>query len=159
VLTKEQRRDLIMALPPKPSIVELARALVGSEMGLFSCLLSCEALGNIRLAPLRADIDFKTLGDSQIYEFGDAWQQMAVAALDKGFSEQQIFFAEQCGSCSWSGDRSSMYAARLHPFEKLSQHPDPRLRSVGKLGVEWFSKRRDEELLLAKRAAIRGELL
>ena len=50
------------------------------------------------------------------------------------------------------------YAARLAPFEKLLQHPDVRLRKVGKIGFDHFSKQRDGHLAYEKRAAIRGEL-
>jgi len=53
---------------------------------------------------------------------------------------------------------SSMYAARLAPFEKLLQNSNPRLQSVGKIGVNEFSKLRDFHLAHEKRAAVRGEL-
>jgi hypothetical protein len=59
----------------------------------------------------------------------------------------------------WSGSFSSMFAAKLAPFEKLLKHPDVRLQRVGKIGFEQFSKLRDENLTHEKRAAVRGELL
>jgi len=51
-----------------------------------------------------------------------------------------------------------MYASRLPPFEKLSRDADPRLRKIGKIGVEHFSRLRDEQLAVEKRATVRGEL-
>jgi hypothetical protein len=53
---------------------------------------------------------------------------------------------------------SSMFAARLAPFEKLLQHHDVRLQRIGKIGFGHFSKLRDEQLAHEKRAAVRGEL-
>jgi len=48
-------------------------------------------------------------------------------------------------------------AFQLTPFEKLMQHPDARLRKVGQIGFEYFSKLKAEQLTHEKRAAIRGE--
>ena len=53
---------------------------------------------------------------------------------------------------------SSMYAARLAPFEKLLQNINPSLQKIGKIGVNEFSKLRDFHLAHEKRAAVRGEL-
>jgi hypothetical protein len=86
------------------------------------------------------------------------WQKMAVAAMEMGFSENDIFYATQAGSFVWSGPMSSMCAAKLAPFGKLLQHTDPRLRKVGTIGFEHFSTRRDEHLAREKRAAVKGEL-
>jgi len=83
---------------------------------------------------------------------------MAIVAIEKGFSEAEIFSATLGGGFSWSGSMSSMYAARLAPFEKLLQHPDVRMQRIGKIGFEHFSKLRDEQLVHEKRAAVRGEL-
>lgn len=51
-----------------------------------------------------------------------------------------------------------MFVIGLAPFEKLLQHTDARLRKVGKIGFDHFSKLRDAQLAQEKRAAVRGEL-
>jgi hypothetical protein len=79
--------------------------------------------------------------------------------VEEGFSEEDIFGASQAGGFGWSGTMSSMFAARLAPFETLLHHADPRLRKVGMIGVEHFTKLRDEQEAREKRAAVRGELV
>jgi hypothetical protein len=112
----------------------------------------------LRLDPLRLDGDLGPQAENVVHEFDEGWQKMAAAAMEKGFSEEDIFCATQGGDFGWSGPKSSMFAARLAPFEKLLQHTDARLQKVGKIGFEHFSKLRDEQLACEKRAAIRGGL-
>jgi hypothetical protein len=88
--------------------------------------------------------------------FGHPWQKMAIAALDRGFSEADIFSATQGSGFSGSGPLSSMYASKWIQFEKLLQHTDVRLRKVGQIGVNHFSKLRDDHLTAEKRSAVTG---
>jgi len=155
-LTKEQRRDLINKLPRTSSVRQLVSSLVGGDMELFLHLLSREELEGVRLDPLCIDNDERPHPQPATQEFGRHWQEMAIAAMDKGFSESDIFYATQGSGFSWSGPMSGMYASRLTPFEKLLQHGDARLRKVGQIGVQHFSKLRDEHLAAEKRAAVRG---
>jgi len=104
------------------------------------------------------DGDFGPRGENVVHEFDEGWQRMAIAAMGKGFSEEKIFSASQAGGYGWSGSMSSMFAARLAPFEKLLHHADTRLRKVGKIGFEHYSEQRDRHLAHEKRAAVRGEL-
>lgn len=157
-LTKEQKRELISKVPRTYGVVELVHSLVGRDMELFELLLAREDLELARLYPLRLDGDFDSLGENVVAEFDDGWQRMAMEAMARGFLEEDIFSASQAGGSSWSGPMSSMYAARLAPFEKLLSHPDPRLRKVGRIGFEYFSAQRDSHLVHEKRAAVRGEL-
>jgi hypothetical protein len=96
--------------------------------------------------------------ENAVHDFDDGWQKMAIAAMEKGFSEHDIYSATQGSGYSWSGSMSSMYAARLAPFEKLLQNINPSLQKIGKNGVNEFSKLRDFHLAHEKRAAVRGEL-
>ena len=157
-LTREQRCELINKMPRTSSVAELIRALVGRDLELFLVLLSREELEGCRLDPLRLDYDFGPRAENVVHEFDEGWLKMASAAMEKGFTEKDIFCATQSGSYGWSGSMSSMFAARLAPFEKLLQHTDERLRKVGKIGFDHFTIQRDEHLAHEKRAAIRGEL-
>jgi hypothetical protein len=157
-LTKEQKHELIDRLPKTSAVAELTRSLVGRDMELFLHLLAREELEGVRLDPLRMDFGSGLHAENVVHDFDEGWQKMAIAAMERGFSEQDIFSATQGSGYSWSGSMSSMYAARLAPFEKLLQNSNPRLQSVGKIGVNEFSKLRDFHLAHEKRAAVRGEL-
>jgi len=157
VLTKEQRQKLIDELPQTSAVAELVRALVSRDMDLFLHLLSRTELKSIRLDPLRIDDGNRPNAQPVIQEFDDGWQKMAIVAMEHGLKEIEVFSATQGGGgYSWSGPMSSMYTAKLTPFKKLLQHPDVRLRNIGKIGFESFSKIRDEFLVAEKHAAVRG---
>lgn len=156
-LTREQKHELIAKMPGTYGVAELVRALVGRDMELYEQLLAREELEGVRLDPLRLDGDFGPRGENVVHEFDDGWQRMAIAAMGKGFSEENVFSASQAGGYGWSGSMSSMFSARLTPFEKLLHHPDARLRKVGKIGFEHYSELRDRNLAQEKRAAVRGE--
>lgn len=158
MLTREQKRELIAKMPRTYGVAELVRSLVGRDMQLYEQLLAREELEGVRLDPLRLDGDFGPQGENVVHNFDEGWQRMAIAAMNKGFSEEDIFSASQAGGYGWSGPMSSMFAARLTPFEKLLHDPDTRLRKVGQIGFEHFSALRDKHLAHEKRAAIRGEL-
>lgn len=157
-LTKEQRRELINQLPRCSAVARLVRLLVGGDIDLFLHLLSREELEGVRLDPLRLDNDAGPHPQPLDQEFGEVWQQMAIAAMEKGFSETDIFSATQPTEFSWSGSLSSRYAAQLAPFEKLLQHKDSRLRKLGQIGGDHYSRLRNERLAAEKKAAVRGEL-
>jgi hypothetical protein len=156
-LTREQREEIMDKLPRSFAVEELARSLVGRDLELYRHLLSCNELQGVRLAPLRLDGDFGPQAENVIHEFDEGWQAMAIAAMDKGYSAEEIFAASQAGGYGWSGPMSGMFAARRVPFEKMLHHPDPRLQNVAKIGFEHFSKLREETLASEKRREIRGE--
>ena len=158
VLTREQRRNLIDRLPKSSAVSELVPLLVNRDMELFRYLLSKDDLEDVRLDPLRMDCCFGLQRENVVPDFDETWQQMAIAALDHGYTPENIFFASQSGGYSWSGGRSEMFAARLAPFEKLRNHPDVRLQKVAAIGTKHFSALRDENLAREKRLAIRGEV-
>jgi hypothetical protein len=151
-------KPAIDKMPRSSAVAELVRALVGRNMELFLCLLSHKELEGARLDPLRLDFGSGLHSENIVHDFDEGWQKMAIAAMENGFSEEDIFSATQGGGYSWSGSMSSMFAARAAPFKKLLHHTDDRLRKVGKIGFDHFSKLRDEHLAHEKRAAVRGEL-
>jgi hypothetical protein len=157
-LTREQKRELIHKAPRSSSVAELVRSLVGRDMELFLYLLSREELEGVRLDPLRLDFGSGLHAENVVHDFDEVWQQMAIAAMEKGFSEEDIFSATQSGSYCGSGPMSSMYAAKMAPFEKLLKNENPRLQRIGQIGVNTFSSPRDSHLAHEKRAAVRGEL-
>lgn len=157
-LTREQKHELITKMPRTYGVAELVRSLVGRDIELYEQLLAREELEGVRLDPLRLDGDFGPRGENVVHEFDEGWQRMAIAAMEKGFTEENVFSASQAGGYGWSGSMSSMFAARLTPFEKLLHHPNARLQKVGQIGFKHFSELRDRQLAHEKRAAVRGEL-
>ena len=157
-LTREQKRKLIEIMPRSSSVSELVRSLVGRDVDLFRDLLSREELGPVRLDPLRMDFGSGLHAKNAVRDFDEVWQQMALMAMEKGFSEEEIFSSTQGSGYSWSGSMSSMYATRMAPFEKLLKTGHPRLQKIGQTGVNNFSPQRDAHLAHEKRAAIKGEL-
>jgi hypothetical protein len=155
-LTKPQKKELIDRLPRNSAVTELVHSLVGRDMELFLHLLARKELEGIRLDPFRLDFGSGLHAENVVHDFNDGWQEMAIAAMEAGFSEQDIYYASQAGGYGWSGSMSSMFSARLAPFEKLLQHADARLRRIGQIGFEHFSIQRDEYLAREKQAAIRG---
>ena len=103
-LTREQRRKLLDEAPRISAVAELVRSLVGRDLELFLHLLSRQELERLRLAPLRLDFGSGLQGENVVRDFDEGWQKMAVAALDKGFSEDEIFSTTQGGS----------YGCRVH---------------------------------------------
>jgi hypothetical protein len=158
VLTRERKQKLIDMMPRTSSVAELVRSLVGRDMELFLHLLSREELETVRLDPLRLDFGSGLHAENVVYDFDKVWQQMAIAALEKGFTEEEICSATEGSGYSWSGSMSSMYAAKMAPFEKLLKNTNPRLQKIGKIGVNSFASLRDAHLAYEKRAAVRGEL-
>jgi hypothetical protein len=156
VMSKHQRRLLIDKISQNTGDSELTHALVAWDMELYDYLLSRKDLGNVRLDPLRVCNDSNQ--GNTITDFDERWQSMAIAAMQKGFSVEDIFWATQGGNCSWSGSWSEMYAAKMVPFEKLAHHSEPCLRKVGEFGASYFAKHRDDNLDREKRVAVRGEV-
>jgi hypothetical protein len=152
VLTREQRKELINRLCKTTAVSELALSLVAGDLALYEHLLSREELGNVRLDPLRIDINVA------VPELGEAWQSLAIAAMQKGFSEGDILSVTDAVGFGWSGSMSSMFAALTARFEKLFHHSDSYLRKIGAIGVGHFTKLRDAQLASEKRAAVRGDL-
>jgi hypothetical protein len=156
-LTAAQRRELIGKVPPVCGATELLRALIGRDSDSFRQLLNREELRDHRLDPLCIDYDRGHHIENVVPELNEDWQNLAIDALDRGFSEEQIFGASQSGGWGWSGSESAMYAARVAQFEGLLQHADARVRKIGEIGANYFSKLRDKHMAKEKRAAIRGE--
>jgi hypothetical protein len=154
VITQEQRKTLIGKLTKSYAVSDLVRVLIGRDLELYQYLLEQPDLENLRLNPLRLG----PYSDEFAYKIDERWTAMVLAALEKGFSPEQIFWESQGSGGSWSGPTSGMYATKLKAYEELLKNPDTRLQQIGRTAAAYFSKMRDENLALEKRAAIRGEI-
>lgn len=155
-LSAVQRMELLAELPTTEAVAELVEHLVGQNLEVFLHLLRQESLGEMRLVPLRIEGDPPVSQENVVPEFTPAWQSMAIAAMDHGFSPRQIFLASQAGGFSWSGSTSSMFRARAIPFQTLLDHDDERIREVGKIGYADFMEHYRHHLAAEGREEVFG---
>jgi hypothetical protein len=92
-LTREQKRGLINKMPRTSAVAELVGSLVGRDLDLYRQLLARKELECVRLAPLRLDGGFGPQGENVVHDFDEGWQKMAIAAMENGFSAEDVFSA------------------------------------------------------------------
>ena len=128
--TPTQRIRALAVIHPRRrgiGISDLVHTLVGSEPEVYRFLLQSEELRDFHLSPL--------LGEPS----GD-WRVLAIHALDRGYSCEDVVHASLDGGLSWQGKESDMWADRRRHFEKLQDDDDSRVAEVGKLGVSAVAK-------------------
>lgn len=140
---QERRAELIRRLDPKATDPDLARALVGSDPGLYRELLRNDSVGFLHEYPLSGEPD-------------DAWAAMALVALESGMDPSSIVEATQLGARSWSGPESNYWKDWLAPFQQLRTHDDGRIRDLGDRGVELIQEAVEQCLEKEKREGIFG---
>ena len=67
---------------------------------------------------------------------------MAIAALDAGYTSQQVAGACHGGVHSWSGPESVEWETWAASYADLTNHDDVRLREVGEIGRQSAERRR-----------------
>ncbi|MGW0056503.1 hypothetical protein [Nocardia nova] len=81
--------------------------------------------------------------------------QMAKLLVPRGIDPAQIASLGQSGS--WVGEQSDHYSALIEEFRQYEAADDPSIAAVGSVGVEMFSRARDEALARERQRRIRGE--
>lgn len=157
-LSKEQRLDFIRKLRKSSGLGEVAKMLVGSDVDLFSVLLKREDLKDMRFAPLQLFGDLDGDEESGVESVSERWKQMTLLALEAGFNESDIVRSAAGNSFSWRGALSSSYERRMKPFQELLKSTNSRLRQIGKIGHEHYSRLHQGALAAEKRAEIKGEV-
>jgi hypothetical protein len=143
VLTVEARQELIDRCGGL-MMTDLVAMLVGNDRGLFAHLLANPALKDHHLKPLSGD-------PSQ-----PGWTDKAMLAMDAGYTPERISHAALGRSWGSWGRVSAMWQGWIDKFEKLLAHADPRVREVGKTGMEWAAEHRDKELRQERHEDIHG---
>ncbi len=147
VLNKEERRRLAYACS-QLSTSDLLRVLVGKDCELYSDILKRPDLKRVHLEPLKGSPS------------NDDWIQMALLALDAGYSAFDVSISARGRSLGGSGlvsvPHSVMWQGWIDDFKKLLAHADLRIKAVGTSGIEWCTAERDRELREEKRREVYG---
>jgi hypothetical protein len=149
-LDRDQRWTLLERLPMAGVVDKILDTLMRGDSELFRRWLrlhldSGDPKGRyLALRPLDRDVD-------------EVWESFAVTAADEGVSDAEL--AEHVTGRpgqGMSGPFSAFYLALLPAFERLADHPDPRLRLAGRRGIDWARASADRELREERQEAIRG---
>ena len=137
VMTHLVGADAVSAMP------EVIKLLVSGDLDLYRQLAGAESLKEHHLDPLAGGLDA-------------TWRQIALAALDLGYSIQDILDATIGRSRSWMGPASEMWAEERRGFEALLNDADDRIVAVGGAGVRYTSTREREALARETAEAVEG---
>lgn len=135
-LNKTQRLEVLRQVRTGFGSEKVIRQLVGDDLEIYRELLGLDELTLYHLAPLE--------GPSE-----QGWAEKAIAALDAGYTPENIARATLPHSWSWSGRVSEMWGQWTRKFEKLMEHPDTRIVRIGELATEttraWMEQAVEEE--------------
>ena len=123
-LDSRQRARVMVALRSDRHAEDLVKPLVADDLDLYRDLLKIERLARFHLTPLTGKPE------------GEAWRAMALLALAKGFTTDEIAQAALGRSHSWSGLESDMWAEWRRSFAALLDDAHQDLASIGRRGVE-----------------------
>jgi hypothetical protein len=130
-----------LSLDPDSVDWQLLKELIGSDSRLFQILLGREHMRGFHLLPLGGPPT-------------GAWCEMAVMALDAGYSPDDI--ANAAFPWIWSGDEAAQWNKYIHDFETLLGHEDPRLHAVSKVGVHLARERQQQAMADEHREKVFG---
>ena len=131
---------------------DLARIVVGDEVGAFEAVLACEDLRPWHLLGLAGMPD-------------GTWSERAGAALDAGYDAQRVVKAAyDVASLSWVGDESTLWKEWSEAFEGVGSSVGESdaaavsnvLREVARLGAEEAKRRQERAALKERREAVFG---
>jgi hypothetical protein len=143
-MSKEQRLKALAEIQiPSPGIGDLIAGLVGDDPEIYCELLQRPGLSKLHLFPLR----MRPIG---------TWVNLAVLALDAGYTPVQVLQATGPGMESWSGLESELWREWVAAFEALLQHSNSRLVKVAQLGAELTRARMQKCLEIERLESVRG---
>lgn len=106
-----------------------AQSLVGSNVELYRHLLTRSDLSEVRNAPLAGDV-----ADEQ-------WLPLAEAASDAGMTAEEIYFASEGWSYSWSGPESTMWLGKKERLKELADSSSQIAKDVAEFGMRVLDER------------------
>ena len=135
---------------------------MGGDLDLYRQLLGYETMKEHHLDPLdrapswRESEAPKDDDDPLVQSLDGTWRRMALAALDHGYSTQNVLYATIGRVSSWSGLESEMWARRRRGFETLLSDPDDRIIGIGRSGIEYTKERERSAIDREKEVAVEG---
>ena len=134
VLSLDQRRRVLKELPPGLVMppFEIARMLLGDDLGLYREMLESADLADYHLGPLGGDLN-------------SVWVTKARVAFEAGKTIDEIVDASYRteGFTVWGGSESRMWGGRRLAFENLKETygSDPDIRNIAQQGIELMGRR------------------
>ncbi len=154
----EHRKNVLERLAAADEICAMfgvIQFLVGDDIDLYHRLLNSKTLKRHHLDPLdRASNRWKSEPLAQPLDA--SWRSMALAALDHGYSTQEVLVATDGRVRTWSGAESEMWARQRRGFEALLNDPDDRIARIGRCGVEYMTEREENATLREVEEAVEG---
>ena len=129
-LNSAQKISILTSIQPQLRVIglpEIIDALVDNNADVYRQLLQLEKLEQYHLSPLLG----KPKGD---------WRSLAMLALDRGYSCEDVVGANLAGGRSWAGNESEMWAELRRHYEDLQNDDDRRIVKVGELGTRILAK-------------------
>ena len=144
VLNFEQRKDALQYVEAHGNLDSmLIEELAGADLEMYQEILKHERLSKFHLSPLSG----RPTG---------VWVEKALAALEAGYSTEQIVKATLGYDDVWTGPESNMWQGWIDDFEALAAHPDPRIREVGQTGAAKAGERKRAAAVSERREAVYG---
>ena len=145
-LGSDQRRKVLARLAASGTVLampEVVKLLVSGDLDLYRRLVESESLKEHHLDPLEGGPN-------------GTWRRIALEALERGYSTQDVLYATNGRFWTWEGAESEMWAGRRVAFEELLSDPDPRIVEIGRAGVEYATEREELAKLRETEEAVEG---
>jgi hypothetical protein len=145
-LSSDQRLVLLIAMGPGEIYVpdDLLSRLVAGDASLYRLLLAEPTAKRLHLSSLNGRPT-------------RAWAQMALAALDSGYTPAMVCEATGGSMRMISGEQSAYWESWRKDWEELDTSEDPRLKEVARLGLDEVTAQRDRCRREEERARIYGD--
>jgi len=147
VLNFQQRCDLLDILSEDFFDWDIASYIIGNDIALYKRLLSKESHKDIHLLPLTIDIK---------QEFDEAWIEKAKAAIEAGYTPEDIADSARGHSWSWSGNISEMWKKWVVLFSILCENEDRQIQKIGEIGKASAKAELDRAIEEENREAVYG---
>ncbi len=123
VLTPDEKRLILKELHEVPNAFCIAKNLVGEDVSMYKELLSDRDRSFVHLAPLAG-------------EPNEMWAELALAALDAGYSTEKVARNASRESGVFRGEVSEGYKEQAEDWLRLDSHRDSRIREIARIRAE-----------------------
>lgn len=123
LLTSEQKQQILQEVAEVFNARHIVRYVIGNDVALYRRFLADPAKKFAHLAPLRRKPD-------------EEWASLAIAALESGYTEEDVAYRANSEGGAFTGSISARYARQADEWEVLQSHDDHRVREMARLGKE-----------------------
>jgi hypothetical protein len=142
-LDSAKREALLELIPDDAAFDDIVRGLVSGNADLYRKLLGSSTKRKLHLAPLEGLLS-------------PSWVELAVLALEKGYSVDEIASATYARMRGGWGPMSKHVESDVQNYAQYLEHPNSQIASITKLLHEWAEASRQRHLEWEQREAIYG---